>query len=25
LRYRAAMWEWGTSKGGYDLRKGAKK
>ena len=25
LRYRAAMWEWGTSKAGYDLRKGVKK
>lgn len=25
LRYRAALWEWGTSKAGYDLRKGSKK
>jgi type VI secretion system secreted protein Hcp len=24
LRYRSAMWEWGTSKAGYDLRKGKK-
>lgn len=25
LRYRAAIWEWGTSKAGYDLRKDVKK